>query len=202
MNLKNRIQKTKRFAAFFLAGLLLTQAVAPPPSHAIIGLIARKKVVTILGGATLAGGGLITAGSLIYASSVSATSSGQAIAIVAVAAYGILGGAIIGGIGLIVLDDPRAVTDLSFEALNPETDSARLGVTSSDVKAYNDEREELNAIRKQILANSPEAGLTVEQARDEWNHYKVAVSPEAFKVAAKVSENFFKSVTLAPANTR
>jgi hypothetical protein len=111
--------RIKRLAACFLAAVVLTQAVAPTPSQAIIGLIARKKVVTIIGGATLAGGGVITAGSLIWASTATASNIGQAFAVAILAAYGIVGGAIIGGIGLIILDDPRAVTDLSFEALHP-----------------------------------------------------------------------------------
>jgi hypothetical protein len=190
--------RIKRLAACFLAAVVLTQAVAPTPSQAIIGLIARKKVVTIIGGATLAGGGVITAGSLIWASTATASNIGQAFAVAILAAYGIVGGAIIGGIGLIILDDPRAVTDLSFEALHLERDATRLGVTAAQIQAYNDEREELNAIRKQILAHAPDLGFTLEQARDEWNHYKRAVSQDAFLVASKVAESFFQSVRLEP----
>jgi hypothetical protein len=173
---------------FLALCVVLSTSFVAPKSHAVTGLLVKKKVVKVIGGIGMAGGGVLTGMGLAIAGS---NASGWAAVGAAIAAGVYLGyGIILGGIGLIILDDKQTVADVEFAKL-AGTNAA--GMDAYAVAVYNSELEELNAVRKTIQAElDPENSM--EKARDLWNQYSGYLSPETKALAEAQATHFMKQM--------
>jgi hypothetical protein len=170
----------KKLTALFLAfSILVSSNFIASSSHAAVGLIFKSRVVKTIGGIGSAGG-LTLLGVSVIVGKTTKTFSGLLYALV-----GIYYGVILGGVGLIVLDD-QTVADIEFMPLTaeraPQFDQGQLNI-------YNAELAELNAIRKTIQAETADSEA-LEDAAKLWNQYKAYLSPETVEIAEFQARQF------------
>jgi hypothetical protein len=158
--------------------LFISTSFVAPKAEAVVGLIIKNRITTVIGGIGTAGGLVVTTmGVVTYATAVTTgwAALGTAIAAAAITGYGI----IIAGIGLVILDDKETVADFEFVKLSqkeaPQFDAA-------DIATYNSELAELNAIRKTMQVEI-KADQTVEDAKKLWLNYSQYLSPETKEIA-------------------
>ena len=95
--------------------------------------------------------------------------------------------------GLVILDsnDHHGV---AFSALS-EKDANTLGVSDEQALAYNNELDELNAIRDEVTARLLESKKpTLEMSQAAWNELKTQVSPKAYTVVEKISQKMLSNL--------
>jgi hypothetical protein len=159
----------KNILACVMAGLFAVSALYSPKAEAVVGLILKNKTVTIISAIS---GGLSGTGAIIAATASSVT---------VWPILGALGFAAFGAVGIVLLDE-ETVADVSFQPINLENEKAYAGFTVDQVKTYNLEVEELNAIRKSLIAEISEE-TSVEAAKALWDEYKTYLSPATIAIA-------------------
>lgn len=174
----------KRFLGVFLAiSLFVSTNFMAQKSEAAVGFIVANKVVKVVGGISAGTGALMAGSGLIYATTTSTMKSSM------LAIVGLAYGGIILGLGLIVLDD-NTVADMEFVSVNAEELPE---FTPETIAVYNSELEELNSIRKTMLAELSE-DHDVEASKKLWNEYKSYLSPETVEVAEHQAEKFIQAL--------
>lgn len=165
----------KKVLASILCGMILTLSV-PQKSHAIVGLIIKKKTVAAIGGATT-GAGVISLG---IAKIVATTSPGFLVGL----GWDVTGLGL-GALGIVVLDDDEAVFD--YPVMNLEK-AEQLGVTAQEMEVYNRELNKLNRV-KEMIEDEMTNDTTIEEARSIWqNACSGFLSLETCDVKAKVAD--------------
>lgn len=175
-----------RFISMLLAvAIFFSTSFVAPKAEAAVGLVIKNKVVKTIGGiAAGSGGGLLAAGVIITAGSTTFGWSALGSALLAIALTG--GGLIVGGIGLIVLDDKQTVADVEFVKL---TKALAPQFSDVDIAIYNSELDDLNAIRKTIQAEIKDAH-SVKDANSLWLNYSQYLSAETKAMAEAQAANF------------
>lgn len=176
---KKLITLSLMFAIFF------TSNFAAPKANALVGLLVKSKTTKIVGGIGAGAGAATVGGVFIYAATTTSATLSQAIGAILVAYLGI----VVGGIGLLVLDD-NTVADVEFM---PIVKSKTPKFTDYDIKIYNSELEELNAVRKTIQAEVSE-NTPVSEVTKLWNEYKEVLRPETIAIAEAVAADFSNSL--------
>ncbi len=164
-------------------GLQLTYV---PRSEALIGLIFKSRIVKTIGGIGAIGGGAVTGIGLISAGS--AGNVGSLIVGAGLAYWGL----ILGGIGIIILDENK-VADIEFRSIDVARPQDYVGFSRSDVEIYNSEVELLNAVRQRIMKEVGEEGDTADAER-LWMKYEHYMSPETFAIAKAKAKKFVEAL--------
>lgn len=144
-------------------------------THAVVGWIVKSPTVKSVGGVVMAGG---LAFSVI---------GGRAASDGWVALGNFLGGLMVAGLGLIILDDQQAA-EAQFSSLPFNYPK----FTADEIKIYNNELEELNAIHQtvtQALEMDPNA-----DTKELWLAYGEVLSPITMKIAAYNGERLLRSM--------
>jgi hypothetical protein len=177
--------KAKLMSLFMAMAITITTLTYSSNSHAIVGLIAKSKTVKTIGGIGAAGGaGFFGYGLLVAKGIVVPAGSALGVALVTLSM-----GIMLGGIGLLVLDEKVAV-DFEFTTLDSKSVT---GVTDYEIAIFNQELEMLNAVNRTIQAELTEEDGP-EMAQALWEDYKLSLSPETAKVAEAAAAMFMKDV--------
>ena len=145
--------------------------VMAPPAHAVIGLsvVAASPVV----------GGII------------------AVAGVAVIAVPLVQGKPMGAIHLLIgllLLDGQGESVVGFKEMDV-TDARALGLSESERLAFNDARDEINAINESVVQESMTSrGLDAGRAHALWEKYRGQLSTEAFAGLDKLSRGLARAI--------
>jgi hypothetical protein len=99
-------------------------------------------------------------------------------------------------VGAILLDDNQM--EMPYAPIMIE-DAKKLGVSEVQFASYNDEIEKINLIREQIQAEmyaAVDRGEKVDfsVAHEKWQHYKKYISPSAYLVLEKISEQVIEQL--------
>ena len=173
-------------SALAVTAVLTGSLVAPRTSHATVGI-----VTALFGGAgvpvMVVGGALGAVGVILLECP---TSDWQGVFV------DTLGGLGLAFAGLVVLDE-KDHQGVSFSALD-EMSAVSLGVSRLEMQAYNNELDEVNAIRDEVTARLLESGKpTFEMSQAAWSELKAEVSPEAFGVVQKISGRMVHNIQVA-----
>lgn len=155
-------------------------------SNALIGLAFKSTPVKVIGAVGAIGGGGLAAYGYATAATVGTLSSvfGGLI----LTGYG----AIIAGIGLVVLDDHQIV-DIGFQPIDPNKPEYYKGFTKNQVEQYNSELDQLNSIRQTIISESNSEPDT-KDAEVLWKEYSQYISNDTFKLAQKNAGDFLRVI--------
>ncbi len=165
---------------------LLASNFIAPKADALIGVIFKNRIVKTIGGIGAIGGGTLG----LYGAGIAYSSTatlGSAIAGAVFIAYGI----VLGGIGVIILDDK--VSDIEFKKFDLDRPDLFGNFTLEEIQIYNSEIEQLNAIRQTISAEVSETEDT-KDAEDLWNHYAPSLHPTTFEIAKAQAKEFVESL--------
>jgi hypothetical protein len=160
----------KTFLSLVLALSIFT---ASPSAEAVVGLIIQHRTTKGIG---MAASGVTGAGLIAYANTLEAF-AGIGYVILGVGFWAI------GGVALIVLDD-NTVADIEFRPVTKK-EAGKFGEEARSV--YNNELDELNAIRKTIQAEIPE-NASVKDVNQLWNTYAQSLSPETKAIAEQIKK--------------
>ncbi|MCM2276946.1 MAG: hypothetical protein NDJ89_02580 [Oligoflexia bacterium] len=93
-------------------------------------------------------------------------------------------------IGVIIMDGEAGQT-MKFVPVSA-AQAQELGLTRSEMTAYNDETEELNQIYEAVIADLDALeNPTIEQAARAWDNYAGSISEEAVSGARKIASKLF-----------
>jgi hypothetical protein len=102
-------------------------------------------------------------------------------------------------LGLVLLDDKGQVSP-QFTALNSES-AAKLGISSSEMSAYNAQLPEINSIYQSIVSDTEarnQKATTTQQlvafSNQEWSEYGEELSPDALSALSKVRSNLSSQI--------
>jgi len=155
-------------------------------SNALIGLAFKSTPVKVIGAVgALGGGGLAAYG---YATAATVGTLGGVFGGLILTGYG----AIIAGIGLVVLDDQRII-DIGFQSIDPNKPELYKGFSREQVEKYNSELDQLNSIRQTIISESNSEPDT-KDAEILWSNYSKYISSDTFKLAQMNASNFIKAI--------
>jgi hypothetical protein len=170
----------KTFLSLVLALSIFT---ASPSAEAVVGLIIQHRTTKVVGGIGMAASGVTGAGLIAYANTLEAF-AGIGYVILGVGFWAI------GGVALIVLDD-NTVADIEFRPVTKK-EAGKFGEEARSV--YNNELDELNAIRKTIQAEIPE-NASVKDVNQLWNTYAQSLSPETKAIAEHLAGKLAKGLS-------
>lgn len=173
----------KAFKLIVLSFALVSVLFHSKPSHAAISAVA--------GAPALVTGGLVIAGGAVGL---------EAVAVVLevtggwewrdASAWALLITVPIFLLGILVLDEDKL--EASYTQLDPQK-ARDLGLTKSELSAYNAEIDEINALANFVDANMTKEGKEgISESRDLWTDVKDAISPEAFSALVKVTSPAFQ----------
>lgn len=92
-------------------------------------------------------------------------------------------------LGLVILEDDQSA---NFSPLTQEA-ARKLQISPKELKAYNDEIDELNSLAQFVDSNITREGKEgLQESAALWGDIKDAVSPEAFSALVKVMSPAFK----------
>lgn len=150
------------------------------PSQAGIGLVAGSAVAVSSGLTMAAIGG---AGTLVMLPAATQGGGLNPVAILALIPMALL------GIGLLILEGEQ-----QFEFAPLEAQHARkLGVTSEEMRAFNNEIDQINALASYVDSEISRDGKpTKERAAEVWTEIRGEISPEAFDGLVKVNNQLWK----------
>jgi len=77
--------------------------------------------------------------------------------------------------------------DVAFSPIQSASEAHKLGLSDSELTAYNRELDTLNLIREQVESQLTSAGGDRESARAVWTKYQNLLSPEAYSAAQKIA---------------
>ena len=155
-------------------------------SNALIGLAFKSTPVKVIGAVgAIGGGGLAVYG---YATAATIGTLSGAFGGLILTGYG----AIIAGIGLVILDE-KQIADIEFKAIDVSRPDLYFGFTKDQVDTYNSELERLNSIRQTIISESNKEPDT-KDAEELWKKYSVYISRDTFAIAQKNAEGFLKAI--------
>lgn len=175
----------KLIAMSLFFAIFMTSNFTGPKAHALVGLVAKSQTVKVIGGIGV-GSGVVTVGSVfVYAATTTSTSLSSALGAVLIAYLGIL----VGGLGLLILDD-NTIADIEFM---PVIESKTDEFNDYDIAVYNSELEELNAVRKTIQAETSD-DATFEDVNKLWVEYRDVLSPETVAIAEAISAEFVNNL--------
>ncbi|MGK5088624.1 hypothetical protein WDW86_13785 [Bdellovibrionota bacterium FG-2] len=172
----------KSFLVLVLCALVTSSALAPKRAHAVVGLATANVPAMIVGGALLAVGGGLVLDAAIPRKPINPV--GEVLRAF-VGAVELLAGGTLGIAGLVVLDQEGS-KEIAFSELSIEQATA-LSVTDESREVYNQELEELNAIKDSVASDlSGDQHPTIEKSAELWNSYKANLSPATLEVMGKV----------------
>ena len=164
----------KSFASF-LTIFFLCFTLTSTRTHAVVGWIVKSSTVKSIGG-------VVTAGGVGFAFIGSRTASDGWVAL-----GNLLGGLMVAGLGLIILDDQQEA-EAQFTPLSKDYPL----FTEDEISTYNNEIDELNAIHQTVtheLELDPKA-----RANDLWTKYGDVLTPSTLKIAAYNGERLLRSM--------
>ena len=176
----------KRWVAVFVLLFTVSQFVAPR-SEALIGLVFKNRSVKTIGGLGAMGGGSLAV--VAYAGAMASTDLGTIISFSLFTAWGI----VLGGLGVILLDDQDTVADIEFKALDLDQPQDYLGFSRDEALIYNQELPMLNAIRQTIESQVNGEGDT-QDAEVLWLNYSSSLHPISFAIAQFKARAFVESL--------
>lgn len=159
------------FLSFFL--FISVNLTTAPKAEAAIGLIVKNRTAKTVGGIGAASSAVVFGGGLLLAEAGVVTFN------IASAVLFVTGTMFFGALGLITLDG-ETIADVEFMPIKKTTQSD--GLTMDEVRMYNSELDELNAIRKSVQTELAEDDSS-EDAKELWNAYKGQLHPYTVKVA-------------------
>jgi hypothetical protein len=175
----------KRFVHLFMSFLIVLMATLPftQKSEAIVGIIIKNRTTRVVGGLG-AGGGMLFS-TIVYNAAISSGVTGWAALQVGItAAVYVSVGLTVGMLGLVVLDDQTS-NEFKFLALDESLNPAW------EVKIFNQEIDQLNAIKEMIEAEVDKNPET--DTANLWNHYGQLLSPETMMVARTIAQSFLNN---------
>ncbi len=155
-------------------------------SHALIGLAFRSKPVKVIGAVGLAGGAVV--GIYGYATALTAADLGAVLGGAILTGYG----AIIAGVGLVILDE-KQIADIEFQPIDVGRSELYQGFSRQQVETYNSELAQLNSIRQTMIAESNELGDTAD-AETLWKNYSQYLSKDTVLIAQKNAARFLEAI--------
>jgi hypothetical protein len=155
-------------------------------SHALIGLAFKSKPVKVVGAVGAVGGSMIAVWG--YTTALTATNLGVLLAGAIWTGYGV----IIGGVGLVILDD-KNISDIEFKALDANRPESYVGFTREQVETYNSELAQLNSIRQTMIAESSDEADTAD-AEVLWKKYSAYLSNDTVQIAQKNAAQFLSAI--------
>lgn len=97
------------------------------------------------------------------------------------------------GLGLLLLDQSGQPA-MKYVALDAEQ-ASKLGLSDSEMSAYNDSLDEINAVAETVSSDMVQAGkVSLGFARDCWSAYRDTLGADAFGGVQKVSTAFARQV--------
>ena len=170
----------KKTLWLFVTAIILTVSM-PQKSHALVGLLVKKKTVTIIGGATTAAG----AGVFLLTSTAATLESALLL---------VFGGMFLGGLGIIILEDEPV--EFKFPVMTGEK-AEFLGVNFEDMAVYNSELNKLNRVKELIEEDLTEESTEVE-ARESWTNACTSfLSEQTCAVKAIVADEIMGNLKVA-----
>ncbi len=166
--------------AVALSILFMSQLITSKKSEAAIGLLMGKKTAVTVGGISTG----TVAVSLVLTQAGAFTFSLGGAVLYALGVY------VFGGLGLIILDDDK-LADIEFQKvkgdeLNDKFDSEAIAI-------YNDEIEQLNAIRKTMQSELTDDS-SLEESKNLWSQYSSYLSPETIEIAGEMADRFVSRI--------
>lgn len=162
-----------------------------PKAHAIVGLFSWNPPLIGAGLLVMTGAALIGGSSAELAVAAFEDNHGVLIKTggVVMGAVAVLG-AVAEFFGVIVLEDGS--TTMEFSPVSPG-DFLRLSITQEEAETYNSELDQINFITQQVTADLNQIEKpTVADSANAFKKYKSLLSPESYKVMAKISAKMFE----------
>ena len=171
----------KILKALFLSLMIMTITLHSRPSQAAVGALAAAPAAVTAGLYIIGTGGAIGAAGLIVETAQDAGGWAAFFFVILIALP-------VAALGLIVLEGEQSMNFAPLDAQAAKT----LGVTSSELSAYNTELDQLNALAEYVDMEVIKDGEpTANKAAAIWNDVKDAVSPQAFSALVKVNSQLY-----------
>jgi hypothetical protein len=174
------MKKFKKWLSISLTAFVLGTAVVYPiqRAEAVVGLATLNPVMALIGLGTIgAGEGLLWCGWVCDNFDENGIINGI-----------MAGAGILGTVGGLVLLDGSNGQDVAFSPIHSQTLATQIGLSQTELVAYNRQIDAINLIRENVasqLPRDPEHG--VQDAASLWEKYRSDLSSAAFSAAQKVS---------------
>lgn len=158
---------------FLFAVFLTLSMFTPQRADALVGALVKSPTTKSIGGVMTAGGvGFALIGGRM-------ASDGW------VALGNFVGGMMVAGLGLIVLDETQEA-EFQFTPIA----STVPGFDATEIASYNAEVDELNAIHQTVVSELQRSRKA--DAKLLWRDYAQTLSPETLRVAASIGQSFME----------
>lgn len=172
----------KSLKTLFVVFSLICMTLHSRPSQAAVGAIAAAPAAVTAGLYIAGAGGAAFAGGIVLDYSENAGGWAAFFVTLFVAIP-------LGVLGLIVLEDEQA---LEFATLGA-AEAQKLGVTQTELRAFNNEIDQINALAAYVDAEvSKDEKPSKEFAAQVWEEVRDEISPDAFSGLVKVNNQLFK----------